>query len=192
MGMESDVGFKTMDELDAARAHILDAPKDAGIISTLCFRPSFGERVFADTLTLSSDDGVIGDRWKEHAWLKLPDGSADPRIQVCILSKRMLDLVWQEGDKAPYPGDTMIADMDFSEHPLPVGSQLKAGTAIVEVSDVFNDACTKWKARYGAASREWINRPDNVPHRFRGVLCKIVQDGEVQVGENLVLLKLKK
>lgn len=177
--------FKTIEELNLSLPHIKDAPKDNGEIFKLCYRPTFRERVFVDYLSLSVEDGVIGDRWKQFAWLKLPDGEPDPRIQVCIIPKRILDCVWQEGDDVIYPGDTMVVDMDMSEENLPAGAQIRVGEAIIEVSDYFNDACTKWTARYGKPSREWINLPENLPLRLRGILCKIVKDGEVKITDRL-------
>lgn len=106
--------------LDAALPFILDAPKDSGPIETLCYRPDFGERVFVDKLNMSIENGVEGDRWKEKPWLRLEDGSADPRIQVCILGKRMLDTVWTDTEATPYPGDTIIADLDFPKKTCPM------------------------------------------------------------------------
>lgn len=177
--------FKTIDELNAELPHIREAPKDAGEIHKLCYRPGFRKREFVDELSLSVADGVKGDRWKEYGWLKLPDGSPDPRIQVCILPKRVLDCVWQEGSEVEYPGDTMIVDMDMSEANLPTGTQLQVGSAVIEVSDVFNDACTKWSARYGKEARQWINIPDNLPLRLRGILCLVVKDGDVKISDRL-------
>jgi len=173
------------DELNAALPHILAAPKDKAAIEKLCYRPNFGEREYPDSLSLCSDRGVIGDRWLEKSWLKLEDGSSDPRNQICILGKRTLDLIWRDRANVIYPGDNMIADFDFSESNLPSGTELQIGEAVLRVSDVFNDACTKWKARYGAASREWINAPENVPHRLRGVFCQIIHGGEVRLDDEL-------
>jgi len=179
----------TTAELEAALPYIMEAPKDSGPIETLCYRPDFGERVFPDKLNMSGENGVSGDRWKENPWLRLEDGSPDPRIQVCILGKRMLDLVWIDRDGTPYTGDTIIADLDFSEENLPEGTLLQVGTARLRVSDVFNDACVKWKARYGVESVRWINRADIKPLRLRGVLCEIVKDGEVTLDDKLVKLR---
>lgn len=178
----------TTAELDAALPYIMAAPKDSGLIETLCYRPDFGERVFADNLNMSVENGVEGDRWKAKPWLRLEDRSPDPRIQVCILGKRMLDTVWTDREEMPYPGDTIIADLNFSEENLPDGALLQAGTAILRVSDVFNDACVKWKTRYGVESVRWINRADNKPLRLRGVLCEIVKDGEVTLSNKLIKL----
>ena len=175
----------TTEALDSALAYIQEAPKNFGPIETLCFRPDFGERVFSESLALSVANGVDGDRWKSKPWLTLEDGSADPRIQVCILGKRVLDSVWLDRENTPYPGDTIIADLDFSEVNFPNGALIRAGTAILRVSDVFNDACVKWKVRYGVESVRWINRVDIKPLRMRGVLCEIVENGEVSLNDRL-------
>ena len=174
-----------MPGLMAALPHVLAAPKDAAIIRQLCFRPARHERQFVDRLTLTVAAGVPDDRWLTEPWLRLPDGAPDPDIQVSILPARVLDLVWQPGDAAPHPGDTMVADLDMSVANLPPGALLHAGSAILRVSDVFNDGCVKWKARFGSAAKDWITAPGHPDLRLRGILCAVVQDGEVRVGDSL-------
>jgi len=175
----------TMKELDAGLAHVLAAHAEAEV-EVLCYRAGFGQRDFRDTLELTVAGGIVDERWIKHPWMKLEDGSPDPRIQVSILQKRVLDLIWRDRDNVVFPGDTMIADMDLSEANLPVGQRIQVGSAVLEVSDVFNTACAKWKVRHGRESFDWINRPENVKYRLRGVLCSIVQDGVVCVGDRFV------
>lgn len=177
--------FATTDTLNRAMDYIKAAPKDNAPIDTLCYRPDFGERVFETTLRLDKEHGVLGDRWEKHAWLRNEDGSPDKRIQVCVLGRRVLETIWTNRQEMPYPGDTIIADMDFSYENLPVGSQIQAGTAIITVSDVFNDACVKWKARYGVDSVKWINSNTNKPLRLRGVLCEISTSGMININDVL-------
>ncbi len=33
---------------------------------------------------------------------------------------------------------------------------VRAGTAVLQVSDVHDDGCAKWKVRFGAAAMQWI------------------------------------
>ncbi|GGA15823.1 hypothetical protein GCM10011498_15240 [Amylibacter cionae] len=181
---EFKMAHVTLAECDAALPHVLEAPKEAAI-EVLCHRPDFGQRDYRDALELRVATGIENERWMKHPWMKLEDGSPDPRIQVSILQKRVLDLCWRDRDEVVYPGDTMIADMDLGEENLPAGTRLQAGTAILEVSDVFNTACAKWKVRHGRESFDWINKPENVKHRLRGALCSIVQDGVVRKGDIL-------
>ena len=171
--------------LDAAIPHILSAPKDKAPIEMLCNRPDFRERNFTDRLNATVEGGIENCRFLKAPWLTLEDGSGDPRIQVSILPRRTLDLVWSENDDAPHPGDTFIVDMDLTEENLPVGTRLQAGSAVLEVSDYWNNACTKWKVRYGSDALDWVREPANIPLRLRGILCKIVKDGVIENGAKL-------
>ena len=173
----------TLSELQTALPDVLAAPKDNMPVKQLCLRPDFGKRDFVDKIQVTREFGMPGERWNTTPWLKLPDGSADPRIQVSILSSRVMDLVWRDRENTPHPGDPIIADMDFSHANMPVGTLLNIGSAVLRVSDQFNDACVKWKVRYGKDAKDWIVLPENVTHRLRGVLCEVVQDGWVKTGD---------
>lgn len=178
----------TAEDCDAALDHIRAAPKDNAAIDHLCFRPESGLRDYPEHLDMTVSGGIKGERWLTNPWLKLPDGAPDPRIQVSILSKRVLDLCWRDRAGTPHPGDPIIVDMDLSHENLPVGTRLAVGTAVLEVSDKRNSGCTKWQAWYGDASLRWINRGPHRDLRLRGALCRIVQDGRVSVGDRLVKL----
>ena len=173
----------TAAELSAALPHILAAPKDRATVESLCFRPGFNKRSFPPVLHLTRGQGVPGERWMTAPWLRLPDGSPDPRIQVSLLPLRVADLVWQNREATPHPGDTVICDLDMSEANLPEGTLLRIGTAVIRVSSVFNDGCVKWKARYGQAAKDWIVAPGHPTLRLRGVLCSIEVDGLVRSGD---------
>ena len=129
--------------------------------------------------------GVQGCRWSHTPWLKRTDGSGDPRIQVSILQKRVLDLVYIPGDDKIHPGDTFIVDMDLSHDNLPIGSVIQAGSALLRVSDHWNNACVKWKVRYGSDALDWVRQDENIKFRLRGVLCEIIKDGTIINGELL-------
>jgi hypothetical protein len=174
-------------ELADALPHVLAAPKDRTQVDHLTFRPAYNQRQHPESLQLTVAQGVPGERWLTAPWLRQEDGSPDPAIQVSILPKRVMDLVWQDRSQ-PHPGDTIVADLDCSVANLPPGTLLRAGTARLRVSAVFNDACVKWKVRYGEAAKDWITAPGHPELRLRGILCAVVQDGEVRRGDDLVVL----
>ena len=169
-------------ELDAALDRVVEAPSE-GCVDRLCRRPGFSMREFPENLRLDPECGIENERWLTHPWLKLDDGSPDPRIQVSVLSRRVLELVWTDREGTLHPGDTIVTDMDLSVANLPAGTRLRAGKAVLEVSDLFNDACAKWKARYGSDAYRWVNRPEYRQLRLRGILCRIVKAGTVHVGD---------
>lgn len=173
----------TRAELDAALPHVLAAPKDPGRVEMLCLRPDYGQRRFVTEIAVTCSQGIPGERWASRPWLRLPDGRPHPGIQVCILSRRVLDLVWRDRESVVHPGDSFITDMDLSEANLPTGQILEVGSALLEVSDIFNDACVKWSARYGKPARDWINQPEHRALRLRGILCRVLRDGLIREGD---------
>jgi hypothetical protein len=177
----------TAEALSAALPHVLAAPRDDAEITDLCLRPGYGQRHHPAKLTLTRSMGIPGERWTTAPWMRLPDGSPDPRIQISILPQRMMDLVWKPGDVEPHPGDPIVADMNMSLEHLPTGSLIRAGSALLRVSDLWNDACVKWKTRYGVAAFEFVRCAPEL--RLRGVLCEIVEDGEVTRADRLRVVR---
>ncbi len=175
----------TRKELDAALPHIMAAPKDRAAIDMLCLRPGFGERRFVDEINVTRDQGIPGERWLTQPWLRKEDGAPHPAIQICVLQRRILDLIWDEQDEVTHPGDTFIADMDLSEANLPGSTLLQAGTAVLRVSNAFNEACVKWKVRYGKDAKDWVIAPGHPKLRLRGILCSVWQDGVIRNGDIL-------
>jgi hypothetical protein len=177
----------TLDELMAALPGVLSAPKTGSAVELLCLRPDYGQRRFVDEMTLTKAGGIPGERWGFAPWLKLPDGSGHPGIQVSILPRRVLDLVWRNRENVVHPGDTFVCDLDMTEANLPAGQLLAVGTAVLRVSEVWNDACAKWKVRHGEAAFNWVRAHEEL--RLRGVLCSIEQDGVIRNGDAVEVLR---
>ena len=179
----------TTAELTAALPHIAAAPKTDAPIAVLCFRPGLNQRLFPSSLTLTRAEGIPGERWLTMPWLRLDDGSPDPRIQVSILPQRVLDLMWRDRTATAHPGDTIVADLDCGIANLPEGTLIQTGSAVLQVSGIFNEGCIKWKARFGADARAFIDAPGHPDLRLRGVLCAVVQDGVVALTDHLQVLR---
>jgi hypothetical protein len=171
--------------LAAALPHVLAAPRRDGQVRLLCARPRHNARSFPDSLTLTRAAGVVGDCEAATPWLTLPDGRADPQTQVSILPARVLDLVWASRDPKLHPGDNIIVDLDLGHANLPTGCLLRAGTAILRVSQEPNDGCAKWKVRCGKAAYDWVRAPAHQPFRLRGLFCSVEQDGVLTRGDTI-------
>lgn len=175
----------TTAELEAALPHLLSAAKDNARVEQIVFRSDYNQRAFPDQIKVTRAGGIPGERWAKAPWAKLPDGTGDPGIQVAILNPRLRDLVWRDRENTPHPGDTLTADLDFSEQNLPEGQLLKVGSAVLRVSNIWNDACVKFKVRYGADAYQFMRRTDLRHLRLRGLLCAVEQDGEIALGDRL-------
>jgi hypothetical protein len=178
--------FMSPEALTAALPEVLAAPRDRGAVRLLCLRPRPNQRSFPGRLTLTRAVGVVGDFEASRPWLVLKDGSPDPRNQVSIMSARVLDLVWHDRDPRNHPGDNIACDLDLSHANLPTGTLLRAGTAVLRVSDEPNDGCAKWKVRMGRPAYDWTRA--NPTLRLRGVYCSVEQDGEVSLDDVIVRL----
>lgn len=175
-------------ELMAALPQVLAAPKTDAPIQGLCFQPGLNLREFPMWLRMTLAEGIPGNRWLSRPWLRLLDGRPDPRIQVSIPSSRILDPVWRDRHRVPHPGDTLVADLDTSLANLPEGSLLRAGSATLRLSGLFNDGRAKWTIRYGRPAKNWIVAPGHPELRLRGILCEVVEDGEVTLSDRFVRL----
>lgn len=157
-------------------------------MTLLSNRPREGVHTPVQSLELCPDRGILGDRWSETAWLKLPDGSPDPRVQVSVTNIGIMEFLTGSVERVRDCGDNLFVDLDLSMTNLPDGARLQAGEAIIEVSDVYNDACGKFAQRFGPVAFQWIRLPDNRPLRLRGLFARIIQGGIINAGDPIVRL----
>jgi len=158
-------------------------PTSVARVNALCVRPGPDQREDRMVIEFHPVHGAIGDRWARKTWLYLPDGRPDPRVQVAVCNSAILAMLQQATGVNHHPGDTVFTDLDLTTGNLPVGSRLQVGDAVLEISDVENDACAKFALHYGAAVFEWIRLPKNRPLRLRGLFASIVEGGTARVGD---------
>ena len=84
-------------------------------------------------------------------------------------------------------GDNIYADLNLTGALLPVGSRLQIGEAVLEVSDVLNDACGKFAQRFGNEALQCVRQPRLRPLRLRGIFCRIIRAGEIRMDDRIVV-----
>lgn len=173
----------TIEELDRLYQALPPRPTDSARVDSLNVRPGPNLREPRESLELDPLRGAIGDRWERKTWLYLPDGRPDPRVQIALCSTPLLALIQAATGVRHHPGDTISTALDLTAYNLPVGTRLKIGTAVIEISDVENDACTKFATHYGAVVLDWIRLPKNRNLRLRGAFAKVVSGGTVHRGD---------
>ena len=176
---EAAVIHLTADQLALGLPEIVSSPQDDGVIEMLVVRPREDERVTPEKVEVSSLRGVQGDHWSKGKYREMPD------IQVAIINSRLLDLVSGDRRRWPLAGDNIVADLDLSQSNLVSGQKLRAGSAILEITEVPHEGCNKFSARFGAAALRFVNVGPGKERRLRGIYARVVQDGTISVGDRI-------
>jgi len=170
---------RTIEELEAAWAAAEPAPRGNGTVRVICVRLGDGVHETPDRVEVSVEAGLAGDRWAAGA-------SPDPDAQITLMNVRVTELIAGDGVPLDLPGDNFQVDLDLAEDALPVGTQLRIGSALLEVSPAPHTGCKTFRARFGLDALKWVN--DHRDLRLRGMNCRVVEAGTVAVGDTVSVL----
>jgi GNAT superfamily N-acetyltransferase len=172
----------------------LDAlPRDAGTVRLVVARPASGGREVLSEGRLAADVGLVGDNWLPRGSRHSADGSALLDMQLNLTSYAMIEFLAQEGDRVALAGDQLYLDLDLSHDNLPTGTQLHFGVegagAVVVVTDTPHQGCAKFINRYGREAMTFVNGPEGKPRRLRGLCARVVRDGAVRPGDQVLVVR---
>jgi MOSC domain-containing protein YiiM len=165
-------------EFEVALVDLLNSPADQGLLELIVVRPTTNARATPESVYLSPELGITGDRWQKGRTL-------DPANQVSLMNARVLRLIAGEESRMALAGDNLIVDLDLSEGNIPVGQKLAIGEVVLEVTDLPHTGCSKFQARYGKACRQFINAPNHAKLHLRGLYARVLQAGQIQVGDRV-------
>jgi MOSC domain len=174
-GGASAAGGPTLAALEAAWAVAEPAPRSSGTVRGICVRVDEGVHETPERAEVTVEDGLAGDRWAT--------GKRDLDAQITLMNVRVAELI---GGPLDLAGDNFQVDLDLSEEALPVGTRLRLGDALLEVSPAPHTGCKKFKERFGLDALQWVN--DNRDRRLRGMNCRVVEAGAVAVGDPVVVV----
>lgn len=170
-------------ELEAGLDHICSAPKDNGVVELIVRRPQVDEREVLDEAQLDLEAGLVGDNWQTRGSARTHDGSAHPEMQLNVMNARVIALIAQAKENWSLAGDQLYLDLDISAENLPVGSRLMIGSAVIEVTPPPHTGCQKFVSRFGVEAMKFVNSEMGKELRLRGLNAKVVQPGEIRVGD---------
>ena len=173
----------TMAELEAALPHIRQSPKNEGRLDLIVRRPLSNKREVLTVGELNPVEGLAGDNWRYRGSYLTADKKAHPEMQLNIMNSRVIDLVAQEPERWQLAGDQLFIDLDLSSENLPPGTQFALGTAIIEVTAQPHTGCKKFVARFGLDAMKFVNSGVGRELNLCGINAKIVQAGEIRVGD---------
>lgn len=173
----------TKAELEAGLDEIRKAPKDGGTVQLLVRRPDTEEREVLEEARLDLVHGLMGDNWKTRGSRRTDDGSAHPDMQLNVMNARVISLIAQAKENWSLAGDQLYLDLDLSAGNLPVGSRLKIGSAVIEVTPPPHTGCKKFVSRFGLEAMKFVNSELGRELRLRGLNAKVIQPGTVRTGD---------
>ena len=171
------------EELVQGLETILQSPKDEGALRLIVRRPDVDQRESVATGHLDLSEGLVGDNWRERGSRHMADGAADPDMQLNIMNTRVAELVASGTERRELAGDQLYLDMDLSSGNLPPGTRLALGEAIIEVTEPPHTGCKKFAARFGTEAVVFVNSGLGKTQNFRGICAKVVQSGDIHVGD---------
>jgi MOSC domain-containing protein YiiM len=161
------------------------APKDRGLVVAIFARPGSNERAQLERARLTASSGVPGDRWSAPR----PDGrTAKPGQQLATMQSGVAELI-ANGQPIGLFGDNLFLDLDLSKENLPVGTRVRVGQALLEVTPEPHDGCVKFKGRFGADALRLVARKETRDRNLRGIYFKVVEDGDVAAGDAVEVLR---
>lgn len=170
-------------ELEQGVENILATPKDDGELKLIVRRPEVDERETPRQARLDTEQGLVGDNWLARGSRHMPDGVADPEMQLNIMNARVVDTVAGTADRWSLAGDQLFIDMDLSPENLPPGTQLQLGDAVIEITEPPHTGCKKFAARFGVDAMVFVNSGRGKELNFRGINAKVINSGDIQVGD---------
>ena len=173
----------TMAELEAGLDEIRRSPKDGGVLRLIVRRPKVNAREVLETGTLDLAEGLLGDTWRQRSSSRTGGAGPHPDMQLNIMNARAIALVARSQERWALAGDQLFLDLDLSGDNLPRGTQLELGSAIIEITGQPHTGCGKFASRFGVDAVAFVNSPVGRQLHLRGVNARVVQAGQVRVGD---------
>ena len=158
----------------------LRAPTDAGVLALIVRRRADGVRETPERVHLSREEGVPGD-----GWIRRPP--RNPEAQLAVMRRDVAELI-ANGQPLTLFGDNLIVDLDLSAANLPVGTRLRVGRAVVEVTPKPHNGCHKFRGRFGGDALHFVQQKPTRDQNLRGIYWRVAEPGEVGVGDPIQVL----
>jgi hypothetical protein len=174
-GLNGDASrHMSLTDLEAKLRALPQLPKDSGRLALIVRRRADGSRETPERIKLTPDDGVLGDAWGRNPSRKL-------EAQIAVMRRDVAELL-ANGQPLTLFGDSLFVDFDISLGNLPIGSRLRVGEAIIEVTPMPHNGCAKFKGRFGADALLFVNARPTRHLNLRGIYWRVIEAGEACVG----------
>ena len=159
------------------------APRDLGRVRLLVAREDEGRRVAHPRVLLTIAGGMPGDAWARRSPEK-------PDAQLAVMQHDVATLI-ANGQPLALFGDNLFLDLDLSLANLPIGSHIRAGAVLLEVTPKAHNGCHKFRGRFGVDALRFVSEPGRRHRNLRGIYLRVVDEGEIAVGDSVQVVSRK-
>jgi MOSC domain-containing protein YiiM len=171
---------RALAELEAGLRALAESPRDSGLLSCIVRRRADGIRETPQRVRLTREEGVPGDGWSRRP-------PRNPEAQLAVMRRDVAEII-AGGQPLTVFGDNLFVEIDISAANLPVGTRLRVGSALVEVTPKPHNGCHKFKGRFGEDALRFVQADATRNQNLRGIYWKVVEPGEVGVGASIGVL----
>lgn len=172
--------FLSLASLRLALDALPAAPRETGVLTRIVRRLDGGVRESLMHTTLTREAGVPGDAWGRAA-------DREVVAQITVMQADIAALI-ANGQSEELFGDQLFVTLDLAAPLLPIGSRVRVGTAVLEVTPQPHNGCQKFLARFGSDALKFASMKGLRHRNFRGVYMTVIADGHVAVGDPVVVI----
>ena len=172
--------FLEMTALEFELGALAPSPNDAGRIGCIFRRVEGGVREELESTHLTPQDGIPGDSWGRTA-------NPRPEAQIAVMQINVARLI-ANGQSLGLFGDGLFLDLNLAAKNLPIGSRVRLGEAVVEVTPMPHNGCKKFLARFGAGALQFVGKPELRHLNLRGIYLRVVEAGVVRKADAATVL----
>jgi len=170
----------TFAELAQRLGALPSAPTDSGQVALVVRRHPDKTRETLERVELHPAGGVPGDGWGRHA-------TPDPDAELTVMEADVATMI-ANGQPLTIFGDNLFLRLDLSIENLPVGSRLRVGGTILQVTAKPHNGCRKFAARFGHDALHLVSDRALRHRNLRGIYMRVVQAGPIGSGDAVEVL----
>jgi MOSC domain-containing protein YiiM len=85
-------------------------------------------------------------------------------------------------------GDNLFLELDFFVQNFFVGSWVRVGGAILEVTPMPHNGCRKFLSRFGQDALRFVSERELRHRNLRGIYMRVVESGDVRTGDRVEVI----